>query len=259
MTRIANIPKTLCVCINYFDQFGNFFPIRSSPVTMIQNHDSQAIPYDTRLRCMFPILLKLDGQLVVVVGGGAVGQRKATGVLQAGGRVCIVALEPRPPESDDPRMDWICSEYNKNHLVGATLVFAAATFAVNEQVVADANSLGIWVNCATAADSGSFIVPSVCRVGSVTVAVSTNGAAPSLARRLREKIEADLDEPFAIWVELLDEIRPTVLQQIPDAVTRRKLFDHLADWPWLDRIRTEGRDPVRQAMLERIAACALTE
>ena len=205
---------------------------------------------------MFPILLKLEGQLVVIVGGGAVGQRKATGVLQAGGRVCIVALEPRPPESDDTRMDWICSEYNKNHLVGATLVFAAATYAVNEQVVVDANSLGIWVNSATAPDSGTFLVPSVCRVGSVTVAVSTNGAAPSLARRLREKIEADLDEPFAIWVELLDEIRPIVLQQIPDAVTRRELFDHLADWPWLERIRTEGRDPVRRAMLEMISSLA---
>ena len=205
---------------------------------------------------MFPILLKLEGQLVVIVGGGAVGQRKATGVLQAGGRVCIVALEPRPPESDDTRMDWICSEYNKNHLVGATLVFAAATYAVNEQVVVDANSLGIWANSATAPDSGTFLVPSVCRVGSVTVAVSTNGAAPSLARRLREKIEADLDEPFAIWVELLDEIRPIVLQQIPDAVTRRELFDHLADWPWLERIRTEGRDPVRRAMLEMISSLA---
>lgn len=259
MTRIANISKTLCVCINDFVQFGKFFPVRSSPAAMIPNHDYQAIPYDTRLRFMFPILLKLDGRLAVVVGGGAVGRRKATGVLQAGGRVRIVALESRPPESDDPRVDWICSGYNKNHLVGATLVFAAATVAVNEQVVADANSLGVWVNSATAPDAGSFLVPSVCRVGSVTVAVSTNGAAPSLARRLREKIEADLDEPFAIWVELLDEIRPMILQQIPDAVTRRELFDHLADWPWLERIRTEGRDPVRQAMLERITACTFTE
>ena len=232
--------------------------MRSSPVTMIQNHDYQAIPYDTRFRCMFPILLKLDGQLVVVVGGGAVGQRKAKGVLQAGGRVRIVALEPRPPKSDDPRMNWVCSEYNKNHLVGATLVFAAATFAVNEQVVADANSLGIWVNSATAPESASFIVPSVCRIGSVTVAVSTNGAAPSLARRLREKIEADLDEPFAIWVELLDELRPMILQQIPNAATRRELFDHLADWPWLERIRNEGRELVRNAMLERIAATTQT-
>ena len=202
---------------------------------------------------MYPLLLKLDGQLVVVVGGGAVGQRKANGVLLAGGRVRIVALESRPPQCDDPRMDWICAEYNKNLLLGASLVFAAATPVVNKQVIADADSLGIWANSATDPDSASFIVPSVCRVGSVTVAVSTNGAAPALARRLRDKIAADLDEPFATWVGLLDELRPIIHQQIPDAKTRRELFDHLADWPWLDRIRNEGRNPVRNAMLELIA------
>jgi precorrin-2 dehydrogenase/sirohydrochlorin ferrochelatase len=200
---------------------------------------------------MFPVVLDLAGRRVVVVGFGPVGRRKARAALDAGARVVVV--DPNYPRSDgrgspEDGFTHLPEPYRPDHLDGAALVFACATAEVNARVVADAKARGVWVNSATDPEHGDCFLPALVRRGALTIAISTGGAAPALARRIRAKLEAEFDAAFGEWVQLLNELRPEVLAAVPDPNRRRALLDSLADWPWLDRIRAEGIDAVRAAM-----------
>lgn len=201
---------------------------------------------------MFPVLLDLTGRRVVVVGGGAVGRRKAAAARTAGADVVVV--DPRPP--GEPGVAHLAEPYRAEHLAGACLAFAAATPEVNARVVADARRLGVWVNSATDPRAGDCVLPAVVRRGGLTVAVGTGGAAPALARRIRERLESQFDDTFAAWVALLDELRPVVLATVTDPARRRELFDALADWPWLERLRAEGAAVTRAAMFAAVRAAS---
>ncbi|MBX9622358.1 MAG: bifunctional precorrin-2 dehydrogenase/sirohydrochlorin ferrochelatase, partial [Gemmataceae bacterium] len=145
-------------------------------------------------------------------------------------------------------VEWLPEPYRPDHLSGAALVFACATPEVNDRVAADAKARGVWVNAASDPAAGNIVLPAVVRRGGLTLAVNTGGASPALARRIREKLEAEFDESFAEWVALLDEVRAEVLAAVHDPTRRRELLDGFADWPWLERLRAEGPDAVRAAM-----------
>jgi precorrin-2 dehydrogenase/sirohydrochlorin ferrochelatase len=112
----------------------------------------------------------------------------------------------------------------------------------------DGRARGVWVNAATAPESGDFILPAVVRRGDLTLAVGTGGSAPALARRIREKLEGEFDAAFAEWVRVLAEVRGEVLASVPDEVRRRELLDSFAEWSWLSRLRSEGAAAVLAAM-----------
>lgn len=186
---------------------------------------------------LFPLMVELGGNRVVVVGGGKVGRRKAAAARAAG--AVVVVVDPVAP-ADIP------ANYSPEHLDGARLVFACATPDVNARVVADAAARGVWVNSAT--DDGDVILPAVVARGDLQISISTGGASPALARRIREKLDAEFDDAFAVWVALLAELRPVVLASVPDPDRRRSLLDDLADWRWLDAVRADGVAAVRAAM-----------
>lgn len=206
-------------------------------------------------RSTFPVSLALTGRRVVVVGGGAVGRRKALAARAAGAVVRVVAPEPRP--ADVPAdVEWVAEPYRAGHLDDQTLVFAAAPTAVNASVVADATARQLWVCDSADPARGSFTTPAVGAVGPVTVAVDTGGAAPALARRLRDRIVDRLDPAIAAWAELLAEVRGTVLERVADPAVRRTLLTGFADWAWLERVQRDGAAATRDAMERAVAAAA---
>jgi precorrin-2 dehydrogenase/sirohydrochlorin ferrochelatase len=198
---------------------------------------------------VFPLVLNLSGRTALVVGGGAVGRRKARALLGAGGSVRLVCLEPRPAEEDHSALEWRTAAYRLEHLEGVALVVAAATAEVNRQVVADARERGLWVNSATEPDSGDFHLPAVVRCGPLTVAVSTQGTAPGLASAVRLLLQEQLDEVFARWAELVAELRPLVKAAVPDPARRREALRRLCRPDWLERLRREELAQVREQML----------
>ncbi|HEX4613222.1 MAG TPA: NAD(P)-dependent oxidoreductase, partial [Urbifossiella sp.] len=152
------------------------------------------------------------------------------------------------PGPETPELRGVCEPYRPDHLAAAALVFACAPAEVNARVVADARAGGVWVNSASDPAVGDFTLPAVFSTGGLTVAVGTGGAAPALARRVRDRLAAQFDAAFAAWVELLNEARGEVLAAVPDPARRRELLDGFADWPWLDRVRAEGVEAARAAM-----------
>lgn len=200
---------------------------------------------------MLPVLLDLSGRTALVVGGGPVGRRKARSVLAADGRVRLVCLEVRPEDAGE--VDWRTEPFHEAHLDGVALVFAAATGAVNAQVAEAARRRGVLVNVADDPGAGDFRLAATVRRGDLIVAVGTGGAAPALARRLRERFEAELDAAFADWVGLLSELRPVVLSRVADEARRRELFERLVDWSWLERLRSDGVEATRAEMLRHIS------
>src|SRR5262249_23709059 len=155
----------------------------------------------------YPIELRLTGCPVLIVGLGAVGRRRALGLVDVGAKV--VGVDPNPrgeplPEGVEVRRE----PYRSEHLHGMRLAFAAAAPEVNRQVVADARAAGVWVNSASEPEAGDFLVPAVWREGPLTLSVSTSGASPALTSSLRDRAASSLGPAAAGLASLLAELRP---------------------------------------------------
>lgn len=156
---------------------------------------------------LYPIFLNLDGKRCVVVGGGAVANRKARKLLQA--RAQVVAISPEvKPELESVATEVRRRPYREGDLEGASLVFAATNRReVNAAVTREARGRGIPVNVADEPSEGDFALPSVLRRGQLQVAVSTGGASPTLARRVRNELESAFGSEWAGVVEALGRAR----------------------------------------------------
>jgi siroheme synthase-like protein len=136
----------------------------------------------------YPIFLRLEQVPVLVVGAGAVAARKVAGLAAAGAAVRVVAPQIGA-ELDRGHVDELHQRpYEPGDLDGVRLVVTATGDpAVDAAVAADATAAGIWVNAADQPADCTFILPAVARNGPLTVAVSTDGASPALARRVRDR------------------------------------------------------------------------
>ena len=143
----------------------------------------------------------------MVVGGGAVATRKARKLLQAGASVVVVSPEIRP-ELLGMNVEAYTRAYAYGDLEGADLAFAATdSREVNAAVAREASERGVRINVADKPSEGDFAVPSTLRRGGLQVAVSTSGASPTLAKRIRNELEASFGPEWAGVVEELEAVR----------------------------------------------------
>jgi precorrin-2 dehydrogenase/sirohydrochlorin ferrochelatase len=158
-----------------------------------------------------PIFLDLGGQPVVVIGGGKVAERKVVMLLEAGARITVVS-----PEVSE-RIETLAGEgrialwqraYRTGDLQGCRLAYAATSdSAVNQAVRREASDSGIWLNAVDQPDLCDFITPAIVRRGDLTIAVSTNGRCPALARQIREDVEHQYGPEYAEEVERRRQLR----------------------------------------------------
>jgi precorrin-2 dehydrogenase/sirohydrochlorin ferrochelatase len=171
--------------------------------------------------------LDLDGRLVTVVGGGRVALEKARGAAECGARLRVVAPELEPELrglADEVRE----RRYEDGDLEGSLLALVATGDAEADRRVRDeADRSGIFCNVADVPELCSFILPAVHRADPIAVAISTGGASPALAQRLRREIEPLVTDEHARLARQLRALRPWARRNLPTYEDRRDYFERL--------------------------------
>jgi precorrin-2 dehydrogenase/sirohydrochlorin ferrochelatase len=188
----------------------------------------------------YPIALRLEGRACVVIGGGEVAARKLDTLLAAGARVTVVAPELNErlvALADTHEIVHHARAYRSGDLSGAFLAIAATDDpTVQRAIAAEADQAHVLLNVVDVPALCTFIVPAVVQRGSVTVAVSTGGASPALARKLRETLSLHtlhIGDEYAVFADLLARLRARLA---PNA-KRREVFEQLIDSPALSLLR----------------------
>jgi siroheme synthase-like protein len=175
--------------------------------------------------------LDLTGREILVVGAGSVALEKIHGLLDVGARVTVVApdvSEPVAVLARERRVALIHGFYRASDLDGRFLVVAATSVtAVNERVFADADARGMLCNVVDVPELCSFILPAVHRDDPIAVAISTGGASPALAQRLRDDIARQVTPEHARLARQLRALRPWAKARYPTYEARRDFFQQL--------------------------------
>ena len=177
--------------------------------------------------------LKLTGRRCVVVGGGDVGLEKVEGLLACDARVVLVAPDAVPELRElaaEGTIDWLRREYRPGDLE-ATFIAIAATddTDVNIRVFEDAERRAMLVNVVDVPPLCNFILPAIVRTGPLAIAISTAGASPALAKRIKREIAQEYGEPYARLAVLLNEARGWAKATLPTYQDRKEFFEGIVN------------------------------
>ena len=211
-------------------------------------------------RAYFAALLDLRGKPGVVVGGGPVAALKAETLLRSGVRVTVVAPDLCPRLAELTVLGAVRHEprrFQAGDLVGAEIAIAATDDeAVNEAVAVAARALRIPVNVADDPARSSFIMPSVVDRPPVQVAISTAGASPVLARKLRLLIESAVPHAFGRLAALAARFRAASRRRYPEPEARRRFWEEVLDGPVADLVFSGAEQAARKRLEESLAGDA---
>jgi siroheme synthase-like protein len=201
---------------------------------------------------LFPIFVKLQGRLVVVVGGGEIAAGKIEGLLQAGARVRVIAPEVHLAFAEPIRnrkIEWVPRKFKAGDISDATLVIAATSApGVNASVFREAEARGILCNAVDDIENCHFYYGSIVQRGDLQIAISTNGKSPALAQRLRQELEQQFGPEYEMWLEWLGAARE-LLRAADGGGTEsnKQRLHYLASKPMYERFLKESRkQPSRQ-------------
>jgi siroheme synthase-like protein len=177
--------------------------------------------------------LKLSGRRCLVVGAGDIGLEKVEGLLVCDGNVVVVAPEAHPELqrlAAEGSIQWEQREYRREDLEGSFMAIAATNDTdVNIRVYQDAEERAMLVNVVDVPPLCNFILPAIFRSGPVAIAISTAGASPALAKRMRNQIAEEYGEPYARLAELLNEVRGWAKGTLPTYQDRKEFFETIVN------------------------------
>jgi len=203
----------------------------------------------------FPVFLDLKDRHCLVIGGGAVASRKVSTLLKADADVIVIS----PQLSDDlkhfgndGKITVIEREYQTSDIAVTFLVVAATDNSeLNAQIAKQANNANTMVNVADNAKLCSFIFPSVLDRSPVTIAVSTGGASPVLARQLRMKLETMIPSACGRLAGLTEEYREKVKQHFPEQEQRKKFWEDALKGTFAELVYA-GQDASARQLLDEL-------
>jgi precorrin-2 dehydrogenase/sirohydrochlorin ferrochelatase len=181
---------------------------------------------------LFPMFVKLEGKRCLVVGAGKVGESKIGGLIDAGARLHVVALEASEEVRRWANAGKITLElraFASADLEETFLVIVATVSrALNGSIYREAQQRGILCNVVDVPEYCDFYYPAVVRRGDLQIAISTSGQSPSLAQKLRQQLERQFNPAYARWVAELGETRKLVLASGLDPKRKSELLHSLA-------------------------------
>lgn len=201
-----------------------------------------------------PIFANVKNQLCLVVGGGAVGARKAGVLLEAGAKVRVVAPEIEDALKSHANVEAIIARFDAVHLDGVMLVIAATNDrAVNKQVSELAQACNIPVNVVDDPELCSFIMPAIMDRSPLMVAFSSGGASPVLTRMMRGKLETVIPQNYARLAGFAERFRELVKQHVTNPAKRRIFWENVFDGVVAEKVLS-GDEVSAEAMLQQMLA-----
>jgi siroheme synthase-like protein len=208
--------------------------------------------------------LKLTGRKCLVVGGGDIGLEKVEGLLACGGSVTLLAPEAHPELqalAEEGSIEWDRREYaGPEDLEGAFMVIAATNDSeVNIGVYYDAEKRAMLANVVDVPPLCNFILPAIVRTGPLAIAISTAGASPALAKRMKREISDLFGEDYARLAVMLNDVRGWAKGTLPTYNDRKDFFEGIVNGdPDPITLLREGREAdilaIIDAAKERAAA-----
>jgi precorrin-2 dehydrogenase/sirohydrochlorin ferrochelatase len=178
----------------------------------------------------YPIFLNVKDRSCLVVGGGRVGARKTATLVSAGACVTVVSPEFCDQLATMPGIQREHRFFDPKDLEGVFLVFAATSdTAVNQWILVEASKARVLCNSADSPDQGDFVLPAVMNRGDLICAVSTSGASPALARKIRMDLDQAYGPEYAPFLELMRAVREKVLASGHDPDHHQQIFRTLME------------------------------
>ena len=203
----------------------------------------------------YPVNLDLTRKRCVVIGGGEVAERKVERLLECGARVLVVsrALTPVLAERKSAgKLEHVERDYEAGALDGAFLVIGATDRGeVNERISKDAMERGLLVNIVDDPDRCNFILPSLVRQGDLSIAVSTGGKSPALAKKLRKELEKQYGPEYQTLIGIMGTLRRKILGRGGQAADNKAIFEELVHSELLQAIREKDSGRVNAIIRER--------
>lgn len=199
------------------------------------------------------ISLDLTDRECLVVGGGQVAERKVRSLLECGARVRVVSPEITPglkALAEEGRIAYRPGFYRASDLEGVFLVIGSTDREeVNSQVAGDCSARNLLVNIVDDPARGNFFVPAVLRRSSLTIAVSTGGKSPMLARKIREEMENTYGPQYGEFLDMLGALREEVIRSVADGEKKRDILESLVDDTVLSLLREGRMDMLKERLL----------
>ena len=207
----------------------------------------------------YPVMMNLQDKQVVVVGGGRVAYRKTIGLLDSGANVAVISpelVEELQELHNESKISWVPERFSPDQLdefEPITLVFGATDIRdVNVSLSNEAMRRRIPCNIADVPDLCTFIVPAVITQGDLIISVSTGGASPALARRIREDLEKKFGPEYAMMTKLMGELRKQIVRNGSDSEANKKVFMEIVDSRLLPALRKNDLDEAAMVLSEII-------
>src|SRR6185312_14903845 len=201
----------------------------------------------------YPIFLDLSGKTCLVVGEGQEIAGKVRGLVDAGAKVRYV--NPRAEAAIETLaaaglISWERREFEERDLDGCFL--AIADCEANAEIFRLAEEYRVLINAVDDPEHCRFSFGSVHRQGDLTIAISTNGTAPALAVRLRERLEQDIGAEYGELLQMLQDARSEIGSGIADFSARRALWYQIVDSDILSKLRLGQREEAERALRQMI-------
>ncbi|MFC2014533.1 bifunctional precorrin-2 dehydrogenase/sirohydrochlorin ferrochelatase [Chloroflexota bacterium] len=172
---------------------------------------------ETSENIYYPVSLNIRGRKCIVVGGGQVAFRKVKVLLEHGADVEVISPELCPEMvslSGTKEIRTLVREYREGDLKGAFVaIIATDNRKINQKIAGEAREKAILVNAVDDAEYCDFIAPSILRRGGISIAISTSGESPALARKLRTQLENEFGEDYARLSSMIGKVRAEAKQQ----------------------------------------------